>query len=410
MPPGVFSGILFIVHSKGIVLVLDDAENSCRQVLQHKEMAFSFVADDLCLHCRAVDSQPDIIVIRHKAQETDALDICRHLRIDPDLKDIPVVVLGDENNRDFRLRAMACGVDYLFAPPFDSGEIVGRLESMLRNNRFRTMQELRARLQRAVAGLQFMDHQPMEQESGRPQFGSGGGAEDGPDVRKGRLRSLAARGSKVQFIVGVALCSIMPALALLFVLSTLRGLPPEHPLAISPLPLMIWTVVVMTLGFVLLSKYPRNIVRMRRYLEKLAEGKLPPELDLAKDEDDLRTIEVCLQMILRHTRESIETIKRQQEALRTVERQQVMIESLGTACHHLGQPTTVISVLMHLIKKQEMTPQLEELVAQGLDASAELSDLLKRLQSVTHYRTESYVTSGESSTDQPAGFILDMPD
>ncbi len=149
---------------------------------------------------------------------------------------------------------------------------------------------------------------------------------------------------------------------------------------------------------------------MRRYLEGLAVGRLPDGIELSEDEDDLRAIEFCMHLIIRQTEERIRMIQRHEEALRIAERQRVMIESLGTACRHLGQPVTVMSVLMHLIEKQEMTDELRKMVRQGCRAATELCHLLKRLQSISHYRAETYRAPEGTDRGRVDEFILDVPD
>jgi DNA-binding NtrC family response regulator len=51
------------------------------------------------------------------------------------------------------------------------------------------------------------------------------------------------------------------------------------------------------------------------------------------------------------TRRMRETIRRQQDELLESERHRVMIESLGAACHHMGQPATVILAYLELMRR-----------------------------------------------------------
>jgi len=52
------------------------------------------------------------------------------------------------------------------------------------------------------------------------------------------------------------------------------------------------------LGYVLLSKYPSNIVRLRRYLEDMVEGKLPVRVRLLQGMDDIGAIERSMNLIV----------------------------------------------------------------------------------------------------------------
>lgn len=71
------------------------------------------------------------------------------------------------------------------------------------------------------------------------------------------------------------------------------------------------------------------------------------------------------------------------------ERTRVMLESFGTACHHLGGPATVVHGVLQSL--QELTANsddaIKDLVQSGLDAATQIGDILHRLNTVNEYRT-----------------------
>ena len=89
--------------------------------------------------------------------------------------------------------------------------------------------------------------------------------------------------------------------------------------------------------------------------------------------------------------------KRAEEAELTAERQRVMVESLGAACHHLGQPATVLMMSLDAMRRiEDKDPCLtRELVDASLDAAESLRHMLHELNDMTEYRTVPYIIDRE---------------
>jgi len=95
-------------------------------------------------------------------------------------------------------------------------------------------------------------------------------------------------------------------------------------------------------------------------------------------------------------------LEEQRAGLMEAERQRVMLESLGAACHHLGQPATVITAYLHLMKDSETSPERMEMIENCLKAAEALDAILHKLQMVSEYRTEPYYR-GEDGDASAAG-------
>ncbi len=87
--------------------------------------------------------------------------------------------------------------------------------------------------------------------------------------------------------------------------------------------------------------------------------------------------------------------RRAEQAERAVERNRVMMESLGSVCHHLGQPSTVLlSSIEMMIRLRERDPRaLEELLQLSLSAAEGLRTTLRELNDLRQYRSEPYLAS-----------------
>jgi len=104
------------------------------------------------------------------------------------------------------------------------------------------------------------------------------------------------------------------------------------------------------------------------------------------------------------------SIAKQREALLSAERQRVMIESLGAACHHLGQPMTVVTMCLDIMKRQQWGPNVQELVDKCEEAVESVNDILTKLQRVSVYRTEPYLPAAEGGTPRSDERILCLSD
>jgi PAS domain S-box-containing protein len=101
--------------------------------------------------------------------------------------------------------------------------------------------------------------------------------------------------------------------------------------------------------------------------------------------------------------------KRVEEALRQTERQRVMLASVGAACHHLGQPATVIMTNLELIKRMTAelnNESLKNILRMTNEAADSLAEVLHKLNSVNEFKTVQYLDT-ENSTS-PENVILDI--
>jgi PAS domain S-box-containing protein len=104
--------------------------------------------------------------------------------------------------------------------------------------------------------------------------------------------------------------------------------------------------------------------------------------------------------------------QRAEEAERQAERQRIMMESLGTACHHLGQPATVVLASLEVMRKlsQSNPNQLvKEVLDSGMEAAESLRNMLHKLNAMTEYKTRPYLKYKDGS-DSMETRILDFPE
>jgi len=230
-----------------------------------------------------------------------------------------------------------------------------------------------------------------------------------------RATSLTTLDAKTQARIAVVLLAIIPSLSLFYISTTVI----RNPGSLSPwvvLLTFILTITIAIFGFSIFKKYPKNIMELRQYITEIAQGTLPEKIQLAhtQDSDDIRYIEDnfnCVLTEMRHRMEIAEeqfrvehalrkTIEQQQGTLLEAERQRVMIQTLGVACHHIGQPATVLQLQMDLLMNHVTDDDEIEKITECAQEVQKISDILQKLQRVSTFRTAPYIHSGEGALDE----------
>jgi signal transduction histidine kinase len=203
--------------------------------------------------------------------------------------------------------------------------------------------------------------------------------------------ALASRGARTHFVVGICLVSIIPLLSFIFLFVSAKTGETLSPNLVACLSALLFSV--MCLGLALLAKYPINIMRLRHYLEQLANEEIPVDIDLLAQEDDVHAIRECVQQVIFSLQHKARTIEEQSKALVQAERQRVMMESLGAACHHISQPLTAINLYLDLMRGNEQSPEMNDMIDECEKAALKVSKILDQFQTIRQYRTEPYCVS-----------------
>lgn len=117
------------------VLVVED-EEAISQLLEYNLTAEGFTVsivddgDEALL--RAVEFEPDIILLDWMLPNVSGLEICRQLRAREDTKNTPVIMLTARAIEEDRLRGFERGADDYVTKPFSMRELVARINAVLR--------------------------------------------------------------------------------------------------------------------------------------------------------------------------------------------------------------------------------------------------------------------------------------
>ncbi|MDA0323852.1 MAG: hypothetical protein O2923_14220 [Verrucomicrobia bacterium] len=220
--------------------------------------------------------------------------------------------------------------------------------------------------------------------------------------------SLFSRGVGFQFAFAIFLISVLPALTVVVLVLRDQALAEGGPVFLGAAILAV--LALMSLGYVVLGRHVFMIRRLRCQMKEVAETQMPAGVHVSDNLDDIAAIEKYLNLLLFQTKWKITMLERQRQSLIDAERQRVMIESLGTACHHLGQPITAITVYLELMKKEEASEERRMMIEECLGAVESLRGIIGKLRTVSEYRTRSYMASPDDLVDRPDARILEVLD
>jgi signal transduction histidine kinase len=96
---------------------------------------------------QAAESKPDVILLDVMMPGMDGFDVCRRLRADPELAEVPVMFVTALDDSEARLTGIEVGADDFITKPFDRAELRARVRNIIRLNRYHVLLEEREKLQ-----------------------------------------------------------------------------------------------------------------------------------------------------------------------------------------------------------------------------------------------------------------------
>ncbi|MBE0697567.1 MAG: response regulator, partial [Anaerolineaceae bacterium] len=94
---------------------------------------------------KAADFKPYVVLLDVMMPKMDGYEVCRTMRADPLLKEIPILLITALDDRASRLRGIESGADDFISKPFDRIELRARVRTITRLNRYRRLMLERTR-------------------------------------------------------------------------------------------------------------------------------------------------------------------------------------------------------------------------------------------------------------------------
>jgi two-component system, cell cycle response regulator len=131
-----------------IILIVDDTpagRDTLEELLFSPDYQLAFASNGPEALARAAALSPDLILLDVMMPEMDGFEVCRRLRADPHLAEVPVVMVTALDDRASRLQGIEAGADDFVPKPFDRVELRARVRTITRLNRYRRLLAERTR-------------------------------------------------------------------------------------------------------------------------------------------------------------------------------------------------------------------------------------------------------------------------
>jgi two-component system cell cycle response regulator len=124
------------------ILIVDDdpgARKTLEGILRPFGYDLVFACDGIEALRQAASRLPDLILLDVMMPGMDGFAVCRMLRADPRLAEIPVIMLTALDDRDSRIQGIESGADDFLSKPYDRTELRARVQTITRLNRYRRL-------------------------------------------------------------------------------------------------------------------------------------------------------------------------------------------------------------------------------------------------------------------------------
>ena len=122
--------------NKRRILVVDDEPSIRRLITRYFERknaahALCTAADGFEAGLQVVKFRPDLIILDLMMPNIDGFRVCQLVRANPETRHIGILVITGYAAEENVKRAIECGADSWIAKPFDPGELIEQVESIL---------------------------------------------------------------------------------------------------------------------------------------------------------------------------------------------------------------------------------------------------------------------------------------
>ncbi|MGM0472150.1 MAG: response regulator [Bacillota bacterium] len=125
--------------SKQKILVVDDEENIVELVeFNLKQAGYEVVVtyDGQSALDLLEKEDIDLLILDLMLPEVDGLDVCRHIRNDQELNELPIIMLTAKEKEVDRVLGLELGADDYITKPFSPRELTARVKAILRRTSF----------------------------------------------------------------------------------------------------------------------------------------------------------------------------------------------------------------------------------------------------------------------------------
>src|SRR5512141_1886186 len=135
-----------------LVLIVDDeyiGRETLQSVLEGEGYELQMAENGLQAIEKAKELLPDVILLDVMMPGMTGFEVCQRIRNDPQIAEIPIIMLTALDDRESLLTGLKAGADDFISKPFDRFELRARLIGITRLNRYKKLLQERTKLQEA---------------------------------------------------------------------------------------------------------------------------------------------------------------------------------------------------------------------------------------------------------------------
>lgn len=83
---------------------------------------------------RILECEPSLVLLDWMLPEMSGVEICRQIRTNPEIKNIPVIMLTAKSQEEDKVKGLTAGADDYVTKPFSILELMARIKTNLRRN------------------------------------------------------------------------------------------------------------------------------------------------------------------------------------------------------------------------------------------------------------------------------------
>jgi len=132
------------------ILVAEDSitqAEQLKQVLENDGFRVSIARDGRKALAALRTHKPTLIITDIQMPEMDGYELCRRIRLDPELADLPVILLTSLSDPEDVFGGLQCGADNFITKPYEPNYLVTRIRHLLANAHLRSFHEVQMSMQ-----------------------------------------------------------------------------------------------------------------------------------------------------------------------------------------------------------------------------------------------------------------------
>jgi chemosensory pili system protein ChpA (sensor histidine kinase/response regulator) len=127
------------VRTQGLTVMVVDDSITVRKVttrlLERNDMNVIAAKDGVDAVSKLQENIPDIMLLDIEMPRMDGFELATHVRNEPRLRDIPIIMITSRTGDKHRQRAMQIGVNRYLGKPFQEGELLENIQALLEETR-----------------------------------------------------------------------------------------------------------------------------------------------------------------------------------------------------------------------------------------------------------------------------------